>query len=266
MISTPNKATKTPSRRCRRLRFFASVEILENELETTKKEEVTLDTWKILESYYNSLDDAVFSELYGWSGLTPWANDYTEEYEINADLDKWMNKGMNLFASLGSYNLSIAAVDENRAKQPIALSITNAKEGDYAFRMDKEWTTDESLPLYLYDAYADVYTNLMQSSYSFHVTKGDCSGRFFINTDKARVPAGDAATTAAGAPFVWTGRGVIGIERLAENAKVEIYTISGQSIITTTASRSLTLHLMPGVYTVKVHQNDTAYTFKSLVH
>lgn len=30
--------------------------------------------------YYNSLDDAVFSELYGWSGLTPWANDYTEEY------------------------------------------------------------------------------------------------------------------------------------------------------------------------------------------
>ena len=30
--------------------------------------------------YYQSLDDAIFSELYGWSGLTPWANDYTEEY------------------------------------------------------------------------------------------------------------------------------------------------------------------------------------------
>ena len=191
-------------------------------------------------------------------------DDYTEEYEINADLDKWMNKGLNLFATLGNYNLSVAAIDENRAAQPIALSLTHVEEGDYTFCKDEGWTTDEMSPLYLYDASSGIYTNLMQESYSCHLAEGDCLSRFFIS--RAHVPSQDETIFNDGAPFTWTGRGVIGIERLAENAEVEIYTISGQRIISTTASRSLTTHLMSGVYTVKVHQNDTEYTFKSLVH
>lgn len=36
--------------------------------------------------YYRSIGDAVFSELYGFSGLTPWVNDYTEEYRASSSL------------------------------------------------------------------------------------------------------------------------------------------------------------------------------------
>lgn len=32
-------------------------------------------------NYYRELDSAVFAELYGFAGLTPWVNDYTEEYK-----------------------------------------------------------------------------------------------------------------------------------------------------------------------------------------
>ena len=30
--------------------------------------------------YYRDLGDAVFNELYGYSGIAPWINDYTKEY------------------------------------------------------------------------------------------------------------------------------------------------------------------------------------------
>ncbi len=36
--------------------------------------------------YYRDIGDAVFSELYGFAGLTPWVNDYTEEYRASSSL------------------------------------------------------------------------------------------------------------------------------------------------------------------------------------
>lgn len=37
-------------------------------------------------AYYRNLGDAVFSELYGFAGITPWVNDYTEEYRASSSL------------------------------------------------------------------------------------------------------------------------------------------------------------------------------------
>lgn len=32
-------------------------------------------------NYYRTLDSAIFAEIYGYAGLTPWVNDYTDEYK-----------------------------------------------------------------------------------------------------------------------------------------------------------------------------------------
>lgn len=192
--------------------------------------------------------------------------DYTEDYEINADLDKWMNKGMNFYAKIANYNLSVAAINENRASQPITLAINKAAEGNYTFDMDKGWTTDETKSLYLYDSYTGIYTDLTHDSYSCYLPEGDCLGRFFINVGEARITTNAGMTSDTNAPFVWSGKRVLMIGRLAENAEIKVYTMSGYCVVATTASDFLTLDMPQGIYTVRIYQNNTEYIIKSLVH
>lgn len=90
---------------------------------------------------------------------------YTDEYEFNADLQKWMNKGLNVYA-VSQEQLAFIAVNPSSA-QTIHVGYQTPHAGQYTFALDSVYDLSSVASAILYDIEKQTYTDLTQAPYMF---------------------------------------------------------------------------------------------------
>ena len=90
---------------------------------------------------------------------------YSSAYEINADLQKWMNQGLNVYAVTDDC-LAFIAIHPTEA-QSIKLGYQAPVKGSYTLMLDSMYDLSPLSSAVLYDTQTMQYTDLLQSSYTF---------------------------------------------------------------------------------------------------
>jgi len=111
------------------------------------------------------------------------SDQYSAEYELNADLEKLMGDGKSLrtYMHWGEMNMAYLAINKELAQQWIPVSVRIEAEGEHTFSMHSASTVSELQGVYLTDYTTGQVTNLLEDSYSFYSTAGTIKGRFAIN-------------------------------------------------------------------------------------
>ena len=111
--------------------------------------------------------------------------DYTEEYEINADLVKMMNSADNSLKSYLHYNnmdLAYVALNPELAKEWIPVIVRVPESGTYTYTLKESSSVPALEAVWLWDALTGTKTNLLTDDYTFQVMgAGTITGRFSIN-------------------------------------------------------------------------------------
>ena len=115
-------------------------------------------------------------------------NQYTDEYEMNADFFKWFGDYYTYYTKpvlytigAGNEKLAFNALSEELASQPIAMGMYAAKAGEYTITLDLRSDLSRVEEIWLHDATENIYTNLLQDSYTFSTGKINGEGRFFLS-------------------------------------------------------------------------------------
>lgn len=115
---------------------------------------------------------------------------FTDAYEINADLDKWTNNGLNIYALSNNNRLAYIALPQASAKN-IALGVATTQAGTYTIALDESFNNSEIESIQLYDSQTKQTVNLMAEDYTFSTTSGRVENRFsLIVTLVAKSPTG----------------------------------------------------------------------------
>ena len=111
--------------------------------------------------------------------------DYTEEYEINADLVKMMSPTDNSLKSYIHYNnmdLAYVALNPELAKEWIPVIVRVPESGTYTYTLKESSSVPALEAVWLWDALTGTKTNLLTDDYTFQVMgAGTITGRFSIN-------------------------------------------------------------------------------------
>ena len=141
----------------------------------TKKEETVPDQ----EAYIRlSNDDDVKDQM----GLIIGDN-YTAEYEPNADLVKVLGEANALKTYMHYINMDMAyvAINETLAKEWIPVTVHIPSTGGYTFSLANSSVVEHLEGVYLMDYKYGMVTNLIGDTYSFHIDEGVTDNRFAIN-------------------------------------------------------------------------------------
>ncbi|MCQ2346815.1 MAG: T9SS type A sorting domain-containing protein, partial [Paludibacteraceae bacterium] len=192
------------------------------------------------------------------------SNDYTSAYEINADLDKWTNAGLNLSAQIGDNKLAVAALSAEEAEESIPLSVTIPQNGTYSFALNDEWTSNIAnfSHLYLHDTQENIVQDLMVSPYTYSAIKGLTTDRFWL-VPVRQTPTSFETTTSNGI-FVNSSAGNITISGL-NDAEVKIFTMAGVCLYNNSANGSLSVAVPAGVYIIRILQNGEEFTYRQII-
>lgn len=193
------------------------------------------------------------------------SNDYTDAYEFNADLDKWKNKSLNIFARIGDYDLGMAALSP--AIQSIPLGVGAATMGEYTFSIEEEWTSNniEIGHLYLEDMQENTITDLLQTDYTCSLTASSSTCDRFRLIPKGRQVPTDISEKVRNDVLISAQNDRISIVGV-HNADIKIYTIMGMCVYEGTPEGDMSLSLPIGTYLVSVSQNGETITKHVLLH
>ncbi|MBR1929716.1 MAG: leucine-rich repeat protein [Paludibacteraceae bacterium] len=105
------------------------------------------------------------------------------EYRIGVDMAKWFNDSYKtqpaptLYSMKGNINMTMHALGKDELHD-IPIGIFAPRADDYLFSISHDDSFGQVL---LYDALADVVTDLKTTAYPFYLYAGSCSDRFFIS-------------------------------------------------------------------------------------
>ena len=111
-------------------------------------------------------------------------DEYTEEYEVNADLAKVLGEGnfVKTYMNYGGMDMAYVAINATLAKNWIPVTVKIPANGEYTFSLMNSSVVDELDGVYLIDyANGDVITNLIGNDYVFTAEEGTITDRFAIN-------------------------------------------------------------------------------------
>ena len=121
-------------------------------------------------------------------------SDYTEAYEVNADLSKMLGESNTIKTWMRYTDMDMAyvAINEDLAREWIPVTVNVPAEGEYTYSMLNSSIVDELEGVYLIDYKTGKTTNLIYYDYTFSSEAGTDSGRFAINAivGKHNVPTG----------------------------------------------------------------------------
>ena len=188
------------------------------------------------------------------------ADNFTEEYDFNADLSKFENSGINLYTIGKDGKLAFMAINQTLAEQPIPLGYSAPTDGEYtiAFDEDRYNATDISA-LYLIDYDRNEKTNLLHTDYSFVTAVGTNNQRFALQV--AFVPANSTNVEWVGDATIQVG--VEGHELILNNlptdAAVHVFDALGRLMYHTPhAPTEIQLTLPTGYYLVRIADKQNA--------
>ena len=119
--------------------------------------------------------------------------DYTEEYEINADLVKFMSTNDNSLKSYLRYpiptgdsidimDMAYVALNPELAKEWIPVIVRVPAAGEYTYSLKESSKVSALEAVWLLDGLTGLKINLLTDEYTFHAAEpGTISGRFSIN-------------------------------------------------------------------------------------
>jgi len=110
--------------------------------------------------------------------------DYTAEYEVNADLAKVLGEAntVKTYMHYGSMDMAYVAINETLARNWIPVTVKIPTEGEYTFSLMNSSIVEELEGVYLIDyANNEKVTNLIENDYVFTAQAGTISNRFAIN-------------------------------------------------------------------------------------
>lgn len=110
--------------------------------------------------------------------------DYTENYEANADLAKVLGDAgyVKTYMQYGGMDMAYVAINEELAKAWIPVTVILPANGEYTYSLMSSSEVDELEGVYLIDyANDDKVTNLINENYTFTADAGTISNRFAIN-------------------------------------------------------------------------------------
>ena len=192
------------------------------------------------------------------------SDDFTDEYEFNADLDKWSTSSqMTVAATVGKYSLAVAAISHERSKQPVALAVKTVKDGSYTFSLAEEWTRNSTAisHLYLYDSQADTYTDLLNDTYTVSLASGKHNNRFSLITERYAMPTDVEYLAEDGIKVSRSAEG-LSVTGLDGEAYVSVFNTTGACVFSEVTNGDVRISLPRGVYIVQVTKNSRTYTFK----
>ena len=109
--------------------------------------------------------------------------DYTAEYEPNADLSKVLGSSNSLrtYMYYGDMNMAYVAINETLAKEWIPVIVRIPATGEYTFSLNNASIIDHLENVYLIDNQEGITTNLIEKDYTFESEAGTINERFAIN-------------------------------------------------------------------------------------
>ena len=110
--------------------------------------------------------------------------DYTEAYEVNADLAKVLGEGnfVKTYMQYGGMDMAYVAINGELAKEWIPVTVILPTTGEYTYSITASSEVAELEGVYLIDYYnGDKITNLIEENYIFEAEAGTISNRFAIN-------------------------------------------------------------------------------------
>ena len=108
-------------------------------------------------------------------------NDFTPEYEINADLEK-MTGTMSVYTIYGGYKLAYMATNPAEAETLIPVGYIANKAGEYRFEVAENSDVSEIEHIWLTDYVDHKTVDLLDGAYTFTTVKGTNESRFALNT------------------------------------------------------------------------------------
>lgn len=195
------------------------------------------------------------------------ADNFTEEYDFNADLSKFENSGINLYTIGKDGKLAFMAINQALAEQPIPLGYGAPADGEYtiAFDEDRYNATDISA-LYLIDYDRNETTNLLHTDYSFVTTAGTNNERFalqvaFIPQNATSVEWVDDATIQVAVD----GNNLL-LNNLPTDAGVQVFDALGRVIYATpNAPTEMQITLPTGYYLVRIADKQHAVVINTVI-
>jgi len=111
------------------------------------------------------------------------SDQYTADYEINADLEKLLGDGTSLktYMRYDDRNMAYVAINKVLAQEWIPVNVRLPQTGEYTFSLHEASIAGELEGVYLIDYTSNEVTNLIENSYVFTATAGTISNRFAIN-------------------------------------------------------------------------------------
>lgn len=201
-------------------------------------------------------------------------NQFTDEYEMNADFFKWFGDYYKYYTKPVLYTLgadngkrAFNALSEDLATQPISLGMYAAKAGDYTFSLDLRSDLSKVQEVWLYDATQDTYTNLLQDSYTFQTAKTESAGRFFLSVKMAPKVSTNLDNLTDGTIWATTQDHTILVNGLLSNAQLWIYDATGKLLHTDQTQYYQHSYSVPisGTYFVRVQNTMQTQTIKVVV-
>lgn len=200
---------------------------------------------------------------------------FTSDYEMNADFFKWFGDYYKYYTKPVLYSVgadagkrAFNALSEQLAAQPIPLGMFAAQAGDYTFSLTrKRCDLSRVEEVWLFDATANTYTNLMQQDYTFTTAKTEGEGRFYLSV-KMRQNAPTDITDIYGGNIVASAKnGQIIVGGLTDNTQLWIYDATGKLLHTEQTTNFQHVYEVPvvGTYFVRTQLAGQAQTIKVLV-
>ena len=107
-------------------------------------------------------------------------DNFTADYELNADLAKWMNNDLNLYAQSHCGKLAYIALPRTMTNA-IPLSITTASKADLTIQLDSLYDYSCFAAIYLQDVLTNQTVDLLQQDYQFSSSTNIVDSRLFLS-------------------------------------------------------------------------------------
>ena len=195
------------------------------------------------------------------------ADNFTEEYDYNADLSKFENSDINLYTIGKTGNLAYMAINQTLAEQPIPVGYTAPAEGLYtiAFDEDRYNATDISA-LYLIDYDSNEKTNLLHTDYSFVTAAGTNNQRFALQVAFAPENATNVEWVGDATVQVGVEGNTLMLNNLPTDAAVHVFDALGRLMYhAPTVPTEMQLTLPTGYYLVRIADKQNAVVIKTVI-
>ena len=109
--------------------------------------------------------------------------DATADFDMNVDMTKIFNSGMNIYTLTGSNAIQVAgnAIPMGKATVPVGVRVDAA--GEYTFRMPDG---TDGIAVTLVDNATGTHTNMLMSEYTVTLNAGTIENRFYLVVDPDR--------------------------------------------------------------------------------